>query len=81
MALTTYVEAQDVEERDLVNLSEFVEDGDLHTQPEDDEFSMVTGEPEDVDRWHVAIHTNHGSVIFARETLLPYGGQRDSVEP
>lgn len=80
MATVQMVEAQDVEERDLIDLSEVVDTGDLERELMPQEFAMVTEAPRDVDTWHVEIFTNVGNVIVTRDTQLPYGGVRGEDE-
>lgn len=80
MALVQMVEAQDVEERDLIDLAEIVDTGDLIRELMPQEFAMVTEPPVDVDTWHVEIRTNVGNVIVTRDTKIPYGGVRSEDE-
>lgn len=81
MATVQMVNAEDVEPRDLIDLADVVDTGDLERELMPQEYAMVTDHPVHVDTWHVEITTTHGNVIVTKETMLPYGGVRPEVEP
>lgn len=79
MAKVQTVTAEDLERRDLIDITEVVDPSDLTGELADEEFARVES-VRDVDRWHVSVETNVGTFEVTRETEFTYGGVAEEVQ-
>jgi hypothetical protein len=81
MATVTLVEAQELEDNDLINLDSCGQvlnvQGFDTFDPDEDPFVKVDGQPEDVDTFNVRVYTNFGSFVVERTARFEYGGVYD----
>jgi len=73
MATISLVRAEDFEDGDLIDASDYLEQGD-------NQYVTIDGQPEDVDTWNVIVHTSVGKFAVLRNELLPYGGTKADQE-
>ena len=73
MATIALVRAEDFEDGDLIDASDYLEQGV-------NQYVIVDGQPEDVDKWSVTVYTRVGKFTVLRNELLPYGGTKADQE-